>query len=94
MEDFVENLGYFLAATIFDWAALHLVHAVRLRYARVCSYKEDFIARAALLKRKLKEKGFTEERLRKTSRKCIHNNNWIIKKYQGSGFRAVDLHYC
>ena len=65
-----------------------------IRYARVCSYKEDFIARAALLKRKLKEKGFTEERLRKTSRKCIHNNNWIIKKYQGSGFRAVDLHYC
>ena len=65
-----------------------------IRYARVCSYKEDFIARAALLKRKLKEKGFTEERLRKTSRKCIHNNNWIIKKYQGSGFKAVDLHYC
>ena len=65
-----------------------------IRYARVCSYKEDFIARAALLKSKLKEKGFTEERLRKTSRKCIHNNNWIIKKYQGSGFRAVDLHYC
>ena len=43
---------------------------------------------------KLKGKGFTEEKLRKTSRKCIHNNNWIIKKYQGSGFKAVDLHYC
>ena len=58
-----------------------------IRYARVCSYKEDFINRAALLKEKLKEKGFTEEKLRKTSRKCIHNNNWIIKKYQGSGFK-------
>ena len=65
-----------------------------IRYARVCSYKEDFINRAALLKRKLKEKGFTEEKLQKTSRKCVHNNDWIIKKYQGSGFKAIDLHYC
>ena len=65
-----------------------------IRYARVCLEKEDFIARAALLKEKLKEKGFTEEKLRKTSGKCIHNNNWIIKKYQGSGFKAVELHYC
>ena len=65
-----------------------------IRYARVCSKKEDFISRATVLKKKLKEKGFTEAKLMKTSRKCIHNNNWIVKKYQGSGFKAVDLHYC
>ena len=52
------------------------------------------VSTSALLKRKLKEKRFTEEKLQKTSRKCVHNNNWIIKKYQGSGFKAIDLHYC
>ena len=65
-----------------------------IRYARVCSNKEDFITCATLLKNKLKKKGFTEEKLRNTSRRCIHNNNWIIKKYERSGFKAVDLHYC
>ena len=54
-----------------------------LRYARVCSRKEDFLERIKVLTAKLIKKGYGKPMLRKTLKKCLHKHPWIERKYNG-----------
>ena len=63
-----------------------------IRYARVCSNKDDFLSRVKLLKGKLKEKGFLEAKLIKTGKRCLHKNHWIQRKYKD--FQVEEFHHC
>ena len=58
-----------------------------IRYGRVCSEEEDFKDRVRNLNKKLKSKGFRAESLKKTMKKCLQKNHWIVIKYQSREIR-------
>ena len=58
-----------------------------IRYGRVCSEVEDFKDRVRNLNKKLKSKGFRAESLKKTMKKCLHKNHWIVIKYHSREIR-------
>ena len=51
-----------------------------IRFARICTLKEDLIARAKILIDKLLKKKYTIEGLRKTTSKCMEHHKWIERK--------------
>ena len=80
-----------LSGNIPQNAAYGVYTSQIIRYARVCSDRMDFLDRVKLLKDKLKTKGFVDIKLDKTARKCLHKNQWILRKYQHQGFKVSDL---
>ena len=51
-----------------------------IRYANICTQKEDLIARVKILIDKLLKKKYTIENLKKTTRRCMENHKWIKSK--------------
>ena len=60
-----------------------------LRYARVCSLKNDFMDRVVMLIDKLIMKGYKKPLMKKTLGKCLHRHPWINRKYEN--FRWSEL---
>ena len=48
-----------------------------IRYARICTHKENLIDRIKLLIDRLLKKKYTVERLKKTAIKCLQQHKWI-----------------
>lgn len=55
-----------------------------IRYARICTRRQDFTDRIITLIRKLVKKNFELERLLSTMKKCLRKHRWIEKKYRSS----------
>jgi len=70
-----------LSGNIPRGAAYGVYTSQIIRYARVCSEKEDFMVRLKILTGKLIKKGFQKTTLRKTLLKCIRYYPWIMEKY-------------
>ena len=60
-----------------------------IRYARICSLKEDLMDRILELTRKLYKKKFKVEYLKNTSRKCLEKNEWIKKKFELTSLNKI-----
>ena len=53
-----------------------------LRYAKVCSEREDYEKCLRTLTGKLIRKGFRKNELENTLSRCYHKYPWIVKKYK------------
>ena len=53
-----------------------------IRFARACSFIEDFNIRNRSLTEKLLKQGYRYHKLRKTFSKFYHRNLWLINKYK------------
>ena len=60
-----------------------------IRYARVCSKFQDFKERIINLRQKLVKKGFKILCLKKTLKRCLLNNPWIVDKYEQHTYKIL-----
>ena len=60
-----------------------------IRYARICSRKEDLILQVKDLTRKLLKKNFTIEGLKCAAKKCLMKHRWILRKLEQQKYRKI-----
>ena len=60
-----------------------------IRYARICSRKEDLIKRVKELTRKLLRKGFTMEGMKNAAKKCLKQHRCILRKLEHGRYKHI-----
>ena len=60
-----------------------------IRYARICSRKEDLIRSVIELTKKLMKKHFTTEGLKNAAKKCLKRHRWILRKLEQQKYKKI-----